>query len=64
MIIFETIAALAAMILSQKFCGDFVVRQHLNWELHIKMLLQEEQFKTMYHMSHSSFKKLLIMLLP
>jgi hypothetical protein len=38
---FETIAAPAAMILAQKFPGDFVVRQHLNWELHVKMLLQE-----------------------
>jgi hypothetical protein len=42
---FETIAALAAMILSQKFRGDFVVRQHLNWELNVKTLLQEGQFK-------------------
>ena len=60
----ETILAMSAMILSRNCRGDFIVRQRLNWERHVKLLLREGLFKRMYRMSHASFVKLLQMLHP
>jgi hypothetical protein len=56
------IAAMAVMILSKRFHGDFVVGQHLNWEQHVNMLHQEGMFKKMYQVSFSCFNRLLDML--
>ena len=61
---FPIIAAMAAAVLSRKCSGDFVVRQRLNWNLHVKTLIREGLFKKMYRMSPSAFNKLLKMLLP
>ena len=60
----ETVTALAAVVLSRKLRGDFLVRQRLNWKHHVKMLIREGQFKKMYRMSPASFSKLLKMLQP
>lgn len=35
---FVTIVAMAVMILFKRFHDDFIVRQHLNCKLHVKML--------------------------
>ena len=32
------LAAMAAVILTSRFHGDFIVRQHLNWNYHAKRL--------------------------
>jgi hypothetical protein len=61
---FETVAAMAAVVLSQKFRGKFIVHQRLNWEHHVKFLIWEGQFKKMYGIMHTSFNKLLYMILP
>jgi hypothetical protein len=61
---FEIVAALAAAILSKRYRGDFIVRQRLNWDIHVKVLQHEGQFKKMYRMSLFSFNKLKNMLLP
>jgi len=61
---FPIIAAMAAAVLSRIYRGDFVVRQRLNWNLHVKTLIREGLFKKMYRMSPSAFNKLLTMLLP
>jgi hypothetical protein len=60
----ETVTALAAVVLSQKLHGDFLVHQRLNWKHHVKLLIWEGQFKKMYWMSSASFSKLLKMLQP
>ena len=60
----ELVAAMAAVILTSRFHGDFIVRQHLNWNCHAKKLHQEGVFKRMYRMSPSSFVRLLTMILP
>jgi len=61
---FPIIAAMAAAVLCRKYHGDFVVRQRLNWNLHVKTLIREGLFKQMYRMSPSALNKLLTMLLP
>jgi hypothetical protein len=61
---FPIIAAMAATVLFRKDHGDFVVRQRLNWNLHVKTLIREGLFKQMYRMSPSALNKLLTMLLP
>jgi hypothetical protein len=38
----------ATVVLSQKSHSDAVVRQHLNWNSHVKTLIWERQFKRMY----------------
>jgi hypothetical protein len=45
---FPIIAAMAAAVLCRKYHGDFVVRQQLNWNLHVKTLIREGMFKKMY----------------
>jgi hypothetical protein len=45
---FPIIAAMAAAVLSHQVYGDFVVRQHLNWNSHIKTLIREGLFKKIY----------------
>jgi hypothetical protein len=60
----ETVTALAAVVLSQKLCGDFLVYQHLDWKHHVKLLISERQFKKMYQMSSASFSKVLKMHQP
>jgi hypothetical protein len=35
---FEVIVAAAAAVLSQNYCGDFLVRQHLKWNQHVRRL--------------------------
>jgi hypothetical protein len=45
---FAIIAAMAAAILSCKFCGDFMVRQHLYWDSHTKSLIEEGIFSKIY----------------
>jgi hypothetical protein len=61
---FPIIAAMAAAVLSRIYRGDVVVRQRLNWNLHVKTLIREGLFKKMYQMPPSAFNKLLKMLLP
>ncbi len=61
---FEIIAASAAAVLSKNFRGDFLVRQWLNWNEHVKRLERERQFQRMYGMSVASFKKLIDLLRP
>jgi hypothetical protein len=42
---------------------NFIVRQRLNWDSHVKSLIREGLFLKMYQMSPSSFNKLLTILL-
>jgi hypothetical protein len=44
---FELIAAVAAVVLSQNFHGDFLVRQRLKWSQHVRRLEREGQFQKM-----------------
>jgi len=37
---FVTIVAMAVMILFKRFHDDFIVRQHLNWELHVSFFIK------------------------
>jgi len=60
----EMIAALAAAVLSRNFRGDFVVRQRLKWNQHVRRLECEGQFHRMYRMSVASFNNLLDLLRP
>jgi hypothetical protein len=60
----EMMAALAAAVLSQDFRGDFLVKQRLKWNQHVRRLEWEGQFHRMYRMSVTSFNKLLDLLWP
>jgi len=60
----ETVLAMSAMILSHNCRGDFIVRQRLHWQHHVKLLFKEGLFKRMYTMPLESFEKLLEMLQP
>ncbi len=55
----ETLAAMAAVVLSQRLHGDPFIHRHINWKHHVKMLMREGQFKRMYRMSSASFVKLM-----
>jgi len=61
---FVVIAAMTAAVLSHYFCGNFLVRQRLKWDQHVRQLELEGQFKRMYRMSLASFNKLIDLLLP
>jgi hypothetical protein len=37
---FVIIVAMAILILCRSFCGNFGVRQHLNWELHVSFFIK------------------------
>jgi len=61
---FVVIAAMTASVLSHYFCGNFLVRQRLKWDQHVRQLEREEQFKRMYRVSLASFNKLIDLLWP
>jgi hypothetical protein len=62
--VFVVIAAMAAAVLSHNFRGNFLVRQRLKWDQHVRQLEREEQFKRMYRVSLASFNKLIDLLWP
>jgi len=59
----DLLYALAASLLAENVHGDVMKRQRLNWWSCVHHLKREGAFTTMYRMSHSSFNKLLGLLM-
>ena len=56
--------ALSACLLAKDFRKPPIFRERLNWEIHVRRLIEEGEFSKMYRMRYESFNKLVQLLSP